>query len=482
MLNKEPKNLWKYFEELSAIPRPSKHEEAAANWAVGVAKEHGLDCKRDAVGNVVISVPATKGHERTPVTVLQGHLDMVCEKNSGTKHDFMKDPINLVLKGDTITADGTTLGADNGIGIAMALALIDEKRAIHGPLELLFTVDEETGLNGATGLKPGFLKGKRLLNLDSEEEGEIYVGCAGGIDTTLTLRVGRGKRTRGQGAYTLHIGGLRGGHSGCDIHEGRGNANRCLARCLKAFEDASLPYGLAEINGGSKRNAIPREASALLYFDEKTANRARRTAKKLQATFREELKRVDAGVTVKLSKAAKTGFPPLTDASRVKVVNFMMAIPHGLISYSREIHGLVETSTNFATIETTKGTFIFGTSQRSSVESQLDWAAQWIGAIGLTGGAKVVRSDGYPGWEPNLDSKLLKSTLKTYKRIFNKEPQPKAIHAGLECGIIGSKYPGMDMVSLGPDITNVHSPDEAVSVSSVKRTYDFLLALLKDLA
>lgn len=482
MINREPKNVWKYFEELSAIPRPSKHEEAAGDWVVKVAEEHELKYKRDEVGNVVISVPATKGHEKAPGTVLQGHLDMVCEKNSGTEHDFMKDPIKLVLKGDTLTADGTTLGADNGIGVAMGLALIDEKEAVHGPLELLFTIDEETGLNGANGLKPRFLKGTRLLNLDSEEEGEIYVGCAGGIDTTLTFQVDRGERTHGQDAYTLHIGGLRGGHSGCDIQEGRGNANRCLARCLQAFEDASLPYGLAEINGGSKRNAIPREASALLYLDGKSVDKAGEIAKKLQATLREELKRVDAEVTITLSKASEAGLPPLADGSRVRMVTFMMALPHGLISYSREIQGLVETSTNFATIETTKGTFIFGTSQRSSVESQLDWAAQWIGAIGRSAGAKVIQSDGYPGWEPNLDSKLLAATLKTYNRIFKKEPTPKAIHAGLECGIIGSKYPGMDMVSLGPDITNVHSPDEAVSISSVERTYDFLLALLKDLA
>ncbi len=481
MLNLEPKKVWDYFEELSAIPRPSKHEEAAGDFAVRVAKDHGLDWKRDAVGNVVVLLPATKGREKAATTILQSHIDMVCEKNAGIHHDFMNDPIKLLVKGNIITADGTTLGADNGIGVAMSLALLDENKAVHGPLELLFTVDEETGMNGALGLKPGFLKGRRMLNLDTEEDGELYVGCAGGIDTTMFLPVERVKRNDARDAYKLAVTGLRGGHSGCDIQEGRGNANRILARFLQALDAKGIPYGLSRVSGGSKRNAIAREAFATLHLDDNTVRRARGTAKTLQTTLREELKGTDDGVSLKLSKSTAT-INPLKETSRRKLVTLLGAVPHGLISYSREMPGLVETSTNFAIIDSRPAKVEIATSQRSSVDSQLDWAAQWVADIGLLAGAKIVQSDGYPGWKPNLKSKILKAAQSTYKRLFNVEPEPKAIHAGLECGLIGAKFQGMDMVSMGPEIRNVHSPDEEVHVDSVKKTYKYLLALLQDIS
>jgi dipeptidase D len=481
MLNLEPKKVWEHFEAISRIPRPSGHEKAAGQYVICVAKAHGLAWEKDRVGNIVIRVPAAKGHERAPVTVLQGHLDMVCEKNSGTKHDFLKDPLKLRVEEKVVKATGTTLGADNGIGVAMSLALLDEPKAVHGPLELLFTIDEETGLNGANNLQPGFVKGRRMINLDTEEDGELYVGCAGGIDTILTLKVARAGAPDARPAIQLSVTGLRGGHSGSDIHEGRGNANRILARFLQKLDAEGLSYGLAEVNGGSKRNAIPREAFALLHLDAAALKAAKAAAAALQATVREELKGLDDGVTLVL-KAAKPGPPPLKAASAKKLVTLLGAVPHGLIAYSREIHGLVETSTNFAIVTTYPKKVEIATSQRSSVLSQRDWAAQWVANVGMLAGAKVKHSSGYPGWQPNLKSPILKAAQRTYKKVYGVEPKPKAIHAGLECGIIGAKYPGMDMVSMGPEIRNAHSPDEEVHVASVKKTYKVLLELLKDLA
>ncbi|MEW5764710.1 MAG: aminoacyl-histidine dipeptidase [Acidobacteriota bacterium] len=481
MLKLEPKKVWEHFENLCKIPRPSGHEKAAGEYVVSVAKAHKLEWERDAVGNVVIRVPASKGREKAPVTVLQGHTDMVCEKNSDVKHDFLRDPIRPRLVGDVVKATGTTLGADNGIGVAMALAILDEKAAVHGPLELLFTIDEETGLNGANGLQPGFVKGRRLLNLDTEEDGQLYVGCAGGKDTVLTLPLSREKSADPRPAYLLSVKGLRGGHSGGDIHEGRGNANRILARALDALAQAGAGFSLVSVQGGSKRNAIPREAFALLHADAAAARKAGAALKTLEATVRAELKGVDEGVALTLAKTKSQG-PALTAPSQRKVLNLLASVPHGLISYSRQIHGLVETSTNFAIVETRPAAMDVITSQRSSVESQRDWAAWWVGSVGRLAGAKVRHSNGYPGWEPNMDSPILAQARKTYKRLFREDPKVKAIHAGLECGIIGGKYPGMDMVSLGPTIRNAHSPDEEVHVASVARTYKYLLELLKDLA
>ncbi len=481
MLNLEPKKVWEHFEKLSAIPRPSKHEKAAGDYVVSVAKARGMEWERDEVGNVVIRVPATKGREKAAITILQGHLDMVCEKNSGTVHDFLKDPIRLRVEGKVVKADGTTLGADNGIGVAMSLALLDEPQSVHGPLELLFTIDEETGLNGANNLKPGFVKGLRMLNLDTEEDAQLYVGCAGGIDTLMDLRVGRRRQKSRQPAFRVSVTGLRGGHSGGDIHEGRGNANRILVRLLQEMDRLSLGYELVAFQGGSKRNAIPREAFALLHLKKAVVAEAFDSVKAFQDMIREELRGLEDGVTVTLEEA-RSDMAPLSPGSQKKTVRLLGAVPHGLIAYSREIHGLVETSTNFAIVTTTQGKVQVATSQRSSVASQLAWAAQWVANVGLLAGARIVQSDGYPGWKPDLDSPILKAAQKTFLRVTGEEPQPKAIHAGLECGIIGAKYPGMDMVSLGPEIRNAHSPDEEVHIDSVKRTYSVLLELLKDLA
>jgi dipeptidase D len=481
MLELEPKHVWRHFEALTQIPRPSGREKAAADYVISVAKEKGVEWEQSEVGNVVIRVPAKPGHEKAPITVLQGHLDMVCEKNSSSLHDFNKDPLTLRVEGNVVKASGTTLGADNGLGVAMGLALLDEPGATHGPLELLFTVDEERGLNGANGLASGFIKGRRMLNLDTEEDGSVYVGCAGGQDTVMTLRVGRAKAADERPVYKLSITGLRGGHSGVDIHEGRGNANRYLVRALQAMERRGVSFALVSADGGSKRNAIAREAFATFYMAKEFLGAAKDAACEVQASGRLELKGVDDGLNLTL-EPGKAEFPPMAPASQAKLLTFLAAIPHGYMAFSREIPGLVETSTNFAIITTKKGSVEVCTSQRSSVMSQLAWAADWVANIGRLAGAKIAQSNGYPGWKPNLDSPILKAATATFKRVHGKEPKQKAIHAGLECGIIGDKFPGMDMVSIGPEIRNAHSPDEEVHIDSVQKTYKVLLELLKDLA
>ncbi len=480
MINKEPEFVWHYFEELSKIPRPSGMEEKASEFVANVAKNHNLPFKKDKVGNVVIQVPATKGFEKSPVVILQGHLDMVCEKNSGTKHDFTKDPIKLIVQGDIVKADGTTLGADNGIGVSMALSLIDDKKAKHGPLELLFTVDEERGLKGANSLSRDFVTGKKLINLDTEEEGAIYIGCAGGTDTVLTLNISR-EDSKGK-CYQIKVSGLRGGHSGADIHEERGNANQILARVLKTLSDKGIEYQIASLQGGSKRNAIPREAFAAIFMDAHSLPAVSKIIKTLNSTMKFELRNVDEGVTIKIKDLQKAELKPFSEKSKKKVLNLLFSIPHGVISYDREIAGLVETSTNFAIIETEEKKLNIITSQRSNITSRMEWAVERVRILGELAGAKATSSGTYHGWTPNLKSELLLQAKKSYKKLSGKEPMAKAIHAGLECGLFGEKFPGLDMISLGPTVKNAHSPDEYVSISSVDRTYKFLKEILLDLA
>ena len=478
MLNLKPALLWKYFEAISAIPRCSGNEKAAGDYVLSVAKAHGLKAERDAIGNVVVRKPATPGRERVAGLILQGHLDMVCEKNSDVKHDFTKDPIRLRVDGAYVKATGTSLGADNGIAVATALALIEDREVQHGPLEMLFTVDEETGLNGAFGLKPGFVKGKRMLNLDTEEEGAVYVGCAGGRDTLFTLRAKREKNRSRVAAWKIIIRGLRGGHSGVDIQEQRGNAARILVRLLSAIQ-ADLPFKLVTLDGGSKRNAIAREASAVLHCkDDKSL---KTVARRFEAAIKAELGKVDPGLEIAVVKA-KPDFAPFDPKFTAKLLAFCSALPHGVLKMSQEIPGLVETSTNFAIVATTEKTVEVATSQRSSVATQIKWATEMVASVGILAGAAVKSSSGYPGWKPDLDSPILKAVIEQHKKHFGTVPAVEAIHAGLECGIIGERYPGMDMVSIGPLQENVHSPDERVHIESVERFYGFLKAILRDLA
>ncbi len=476
-----PPLVWKYFAELARIPRCSKHEAAAARFVLDTARRLGLPAKQDQYGNVVVKKPASPGRERVPSVCLQGHLDMVCEKNADKVHDFSKDPITLVRRGDVLMADGTTLGADNGIAVATNLAIMEDTSLVHGPLELLFTVDEETGLTGAHHLQPGFVESRTLLNLDSEEEGALYVGCAGGRDTVARWPAAYEAAPAGAVALDLTVAGLRGGHSGLEIDKGRGNAIKILNRILIALADA-CGARLASVNGGNKRNAIPREASALVLVPRTRLAAAQALVDTWQATVRDELKSVEPDLRVSAEPARARRPRVLTRKLQKQVTRVIAALPHGVIKMSADIPGLVETSTNVAVVSTTPRQVELATSQRSSVASELDEIAQTVRTIMTFGGADVEPSAGYPGWKPNLESPILKLAVATYKQLYGKEPEVKAVHAGLECGIIGEKYPGIDMVSFGPTLEGVHSPEEKIYVDTVPRFWDFLTAILRNVA
>ena len=471
----KPTLVWKYFAEISLIPRGSKNEAAIAKYLVATAKKLGLEAKQDAAGNVVARKPASPGREKVASVCLQGHMDMVCEKNKDTVHDFLKDPIRLVRKDNFMMASGTTLGADNGIAVATCLAIMEDKLLEHGPLEFLFTVDEETGLTGANNLQPGFLESGILLNLDSEDEGELYVGCSGGRDNTGTWAAGYDAAPAGGTGLLLSVKGLKGGHSGLEIHTGRGNALKIITRVLLGL--AKLGGRVAKVDGGNKRNAIPREAEATVWVPKAKAGQAVEFVAAMNAAVKAELATVEPNLEVACS-TQKGVRKVLKKALQKKVLLTLAGLPHGVLKMSADIPGLVETSTNLAIIETTKQAIKIQTSQRSSVGSEIDEAAQMVRAVFELGGAATTGSDGYPGWKPNMASPILKLAQATYKSMFGKEPQIKAVHAGLECGIIGEKYPGMDMVSFGPTMREVHSPNEHLYIDTVEKFYTFLLGIL----
>ncbi len=474
--NLEPQLLWKHFLALCAIPRGSKNEAAVAAHVVAEAKRMGLSVRQDKVGNVVISKPATKGKEGSPVTVLQGHLDMVCEKNSSVAHDFTKDPIRPVRDGDFVKANGTTLGADNGIGSAAALAVLESTDVAHPALECLFTIDEETGLTGAFNLGEGMLKGTQMLNLDTEEEGAVYIGCAGGVDTVLTTKVRLVPAGAGRKAYRLGVTGLRGGHSGVDIHEGRPNALKLLGRVLRR----ALAHGakVSSLAGGSKRNALPREAFAVIWLAAKGAKAFGNELAKLQEEARAEFGKIDAGITFSLAPEKKVEPKVFSASDAQRIVSYLHTAPHGVIAMSPDIPGLVQTSTNLAIVETKGNVVTVATSQRSSIAASKKDTADLVAAHAALAGFAADHSDGYPGWAPNVSSPLLAKAKKVHAQVFGAEPAVKAIHAGLECGIISEKFPGMDVISFGPTIQNAHSPDERVSVPSVAGFWKYLKAVL----
>ncbi len=476
----EPKHLWKRFYEITQVPRPSKKEEKIRAHLRELLKSLKTEFKEDATGNIVALLPATPGHENAPTIVLQGHVDMVCEKNKDKQHDFDNDPINVSVKDGWVVADGTTLGSDNGIGVAAGLAIITDTDAVHGPIEILMTVDEETGLTGANNLEPGFITGKILLNMDSEEDGAFYVGCAGGVDTVATFEIKAEKKNPSAQVYELHVTGLKGGHSGLDIQEGRGNAIKILGRALKKLE--SIDYKLAAIEGGSLRNAIPREAEAILLLSENDFPNADEVIIEFQKSIQKEFLTVDKGVKIFIKKTDAAFEDVFTDEFTNEIINVILALPHGVISMSQDIPGLVETSTNLATINLVDGKVRIGTSQRSSVDSAKEYIANSVSAVFNLTDADVKAGDGYPGWKPNMDSELLKVSKKVFKEMFGKEAEIKAIHAGLECGILEGKNPGMDMISFGPTIQNAHSPDEKVNVETVSKFYDLLKGILKEFA
>jgi dipeptidase D len=472
----KPALVWKYFAEISLIPRGSKNETAIAKYLVATAKKLGLEAVQDAAGNVLARKAASPGREKAAGVCLQGHMDMVCEKNKDTVHDFLKDPLKLVRKDNFMMASGTTLGADNGIAVATCLAIMEDKTLEHGPLEFLFTVDEETGLTGANNLQPGFLKSMILLNLDSEDEGELYVGCSGGRDNAGTWAAAFDDAPAGGAGLLVTVKGLKGGHSGLEIHTGRGNALKIMTRVLIGL--GALGARVARIEGGNKRNAIPREAEAVITIPKAKAAEAAAYVAKMSTTIAAELATVEPNLVI-ACQAQKGVRKVLKKALQKKILLTLAGLPHGVLKMSADIAGLVETSTNLAIIETGKKEIKVQTSQRSSVGSEIDEAALMVRAVFELGGAVATGSDGYPGWKPNMASPILKLARSTYKSMVGKEPQIKAVHAGLECGIIGEKYPGMDMVSFGPTMREVHSPNEHLYIDTVEKFYTFLLGILR---
>ena len=472
----KPALVWKYFAEISLVPRGSKNEAAIGKYLVDTARKLGLAAEQDATGNVLARKPASRGREGAQSVCLQGHMDMVCEKNKDTVHNFLEDPLQLVRKGNFMTANGTTLGADNGIAVATCLAVMEDKNLEHGPLEFLFTVDEETGLTGANNLQPGFLQSKTLLNLDSEDEGELYVGCSGGRDNAGTWDAALDDAPAGGTGLLITVKGLKGGHSGLEIHTGRGNALKIMTRVLLGL--AAIGARVARIDGGNKRNAIPREAEAVVSLPKAKAAQAGEFVEQMNQAIKAELATVEPNLAI-ACQAQKGVRKILKKALQKRVLLTLSGLPHGVLKMSADIPGLVETSTNLAIIQTGKKAISIQTSQRSSVASEIDEAAQAVRAVFELGGATMTGSDGYPGWKPNIESPILKRAQSTYKSLYGKDPAVKAVHAGLECGIIGEKYPGMDMVSFGPTMREVHSPNEHLYIDTVEKFYAFLLAILK---
>jgi dipeptidase D len=473
----EPDALWHYFYEITQIPRPSKKEKKIVDFVIKFGKDHKLETVVDKVGNVIIRKPATKGMERRKGIIFQSHLDMVPQKNSDKKHDFEKDPIEAIVDGEWVKANGTTLGSDNGIGVAATIAILASKDIPHGSLEALFTIDEETGMTGANGLKKGLLKGDILMNLDSEDEGELYVGCAGGIDVSVTKKYREEKSPRGMSAYRVDIKGLKGGHSGVDIALGRANSNKLMFRFLMQAE-SDFGIRLAEAAGGDLRNAIPREAYSVVLVPGVKATQFEKFVKGYEKMYRKEFSETEPTLSFKCKKI-KASVRIMSKTEQYKIIRSIFACPNGVQRMSQAMPGLVESSNNLAIVKCGGGKFEAHNLTRSSVDSAKEAIAWKIAAVFHLIGAKVTLSGSYPGWKPNMESPILKTMSGVYKKMYGKIPEIKAIHAGLECGIIGGIYPGLDMISFGPTIKYPHSPDEKVNIASVKKFFDFLCETMK---
>ena len=473
----EPKQVWNYFHEITQIPRPSKKEKRIVDFVVKFGKDHKLETILDKIGNVIIRKPATKGMEKRKGIIFQTHLDMVPQKNSDKKHDFEKDPIETIVDGEWVKANGTTLGSDNGIGVAATLAVLASKDIPHGPLEALFTIDEETGMTGANGLKKGLLKGNILMNLDSEDEGELYVGCAGGIDVSVIKKNREEKSPRGMSAYRIDIKGLKGGHSGVDIALGRANSNKLMFRFLMQAE-SDFGIRLAEAAGGDLRNAIPREAYSVVLVAVVKAKHFEKFVKGYEKIYKTEFAETEPSLSFSCKKV-KVPAKVMSKTDQYKIIRALFACPNGVQRMSQAMKGLVETSNNLAIVKCNAGKFEAHNLTRSSVDSAKEAIAWKIAAVFHLIGAKVTLSGSYPGWKPNMESPILKAMSDVYKKMYVKIPEIKAIHAGLECGIIGGVYPDLDMISFGPTIRFPHSPDEKVNIPSVRKFYDFLCETMK---
>ncbi|MBO4282708.1 MAG: aminoacyl-histidine dipeptidase [Bacteroidales bacterium] len=473
----QPQAVWKYFHEINQIPRPSKKESKMIAYLMETGAKLGVETLKDAAGNVLMRKPATPGLENVPPIIFQAHMDMVCEKNSDVDFNFETDAIQTYIDGEWLKAKGTTLGADDGIGVAMALAILESKDIAHGPVECLFTVDEETGLTGAYALEKDFLKGKILLNLDSEDEGQFFIGCAGGKNTEIRIDFEEEDVPKNSKAFRVMVKGLQGGHSGDDINKKRGNAIKLLTRIL---HEATFAYDaeLAHIDGGNLHNAIAREASAVLVMQSHLEEDFTNFIRSFEKTVRQELKNSDAGVQVEISPA-ELPKKVMDNYTQCDLVEALYACPHGVLAMDQDIEGFVETSTNLASIKMEGKQITIVTSQRSSLESKKDDAANMVASAFELMGADITFGDGYPGWSPNADSKVLKLMKQAYQNLFKKDPQVLVIHAGLECGLIGEKYPEMDMISYGPTLRGVHSPDEKLLIHTVKEVWDLTLEFIR---
>ncbi len=472
----EPQELWKHFAALAAIPRPSTKEAAARDYVLALASRLGLEAVHDKVGNTVIRKPAHAGREKATKTLLQGHLDMVCEKNEGTPHNFDTDPIKLVRDGDWLKADGTTLGSDNGIGVAAALAVMESKDIAHGPLEFVFTIDEETGLTGAAEFPGGMLQSQYFLNLDNEEKGTLCIGCSGGIKTTARRKVGW-RAAKGGAAWRIKVSGLKGGHSGVDIHQGRGNAIRILGTTLQSVLEG-LPVEIADLNGGSAQNAIPREASAIVVLEAARDKDLQKLVAASEAAWKSSLGGFDPGLQITVEKAARP--EKVLDAADAKAaVDLLASMHHGVLAMSPDVPGLVQDSTNLAVVTTTGDAIEVITSQRSAIETSKRSAARIVATIFRLTGFEPEHAGSYPGWKPEPNSDIVRTLQSVHEKLFGEPAKLIAMHAGLECGVIGEKYPGMQMVSFGPTIVDPHSPNERVEISSVASFWKYLKAVLE---
>jgi dipeptidase D len=473
-------NILTLFRKVSSIPRCSRNEEKIAMWLKQWALNHGFSVKFDSVNNIVIGVPGSKGCEYLPSIIIQGHMDMVCEKTQNSVHNFSTDPIIPVADGEWLRAQGTTLGADNGIAIAIALALAEDKSLKHPPLELLFTVDEETGLTGANALTPDFITGEILLNVDSEDEGIFTVGCAGGLNTNISMPLDFSPIPKNMVNFNLVADGLAGGHSGVDIHEGRANANKLIAGALNAIAD-SMEIRIAEISGGSAHNAIPRYAQAVVVVPADKQDELVKLVSDYESKMRSEYLGIESGISINIEKSSsfelQNGVADTETTTRL--IGLLQELPNGVVSMSADVEGLVETSSNLATINIEDGELVIVSSQRSSIDSGLTILTSSIEAVAKKYGAGCEHNSGYPAWQPEMSSPLLKRCKEIYSSVFAEEAKVEIIHAGLECAVIGSKYESMDMISFGPTINNPHSPDECLHIPSIRKIWDFMIVLLE---
>ncbi|KOH43436.1 aminoacyl-histidine dipeptidase [Sunxiuqinia dokdonensis] len=477
----EPRKLWEYFYQLTQIPRPSNHEEQIQQFVYDFGKGLGLETIKDSAGNIIIRKPATAGMENRKGVILQGHLDMVPQKNSDKEHDFTRDPIETLVDGEWVTANGTTLGADNGIGVAAAMAVLASNDLVHGPVEALFTATEETGMDGAEGLPPDVLQGDILLNMDSEDEGELYVGCAGGEDANIRFTYSEAEVPATQTAFELNVTGLKGGHSGMDIILQRGNANQVFFRLLNEAHQ-QLGARLASVNGGSLRNAIPREAFGVITVAGDKADELKEIVEDEFLSVKAELAATEPDMKLTV---VECGLPVelIDEMTQIRLTKSVLACPNGVIRMSDSVAGLVETSTNLASVKSdvVGKTIDIACLMRSSVDSAKESLAKRIDAVFGLAGATVKFTGAYPGWQPNMASPILKTMQSVYQQKYGKVPEIKAIHAGLECGILGGTYPHWDMISFGPTIRFPHSPDEKVNITSVQKFWDFLVETLKSI-